>query len=70
MRISKQFQVKVRKPSDIRFGDFVITDVNLDVKQAIAIFGNTAKAEIDITSIVGQLSNYSSRNKKFYVRVV
>lgn len=70
MRTSKQFQVKARKPSDVRFGDFVITNVNLDVKQAVAVFGNTAKADIDITNIVGQLSNYSSRNKKFYVRMV
>jgi hypothetical protein len=70
MRIAKQFQVKARKPTNQQFGDFVITDINLDNKQALAVFGDNAKAEIDITAIVPQLSCYSKSRKRFYVRIV
>lgn len=70
MRTKKQFKIKARKPNDIKFGDFVITKVDLDNNTALATFGNNAQADINIEHIVPQLTSYSKTRKTFYVRVV
>lgn len=70
MRNLKTFQVKARKPNKPRFGDFIITEVDLDKNKAVADFGTGAVTEIDISAISDVLANYSRRNKKYYVRMV
>lgn len=70
MKNQRTFQVKVRKPTDNRFGDFIITDVNLNTKKALADFGGGATTKVDISSIVDKLESYSARNKRYYVRMV
>ena len=70
MKTQKQFQVKARKPRDVKFGDFVITDVKYDSQTAIADFGNGAKTEVDVSTIMPSIRGYSQRNKKYYVRAV
>lgn len=70
MRTLKQFQVKARKPNSSKFGDFIITDVNLKSQRAIAVFDDKAKVNIDISAIATQIAGYSRSRKKFYVSIV
>lgn len=70
MKTQKQFQVKVRKPKDNCFGDFIITNLDLNKNKGVIDFGNGAVAEADVSAIADKLASYSSRNKTYYVRMV
>lgn len=70
MQTQKQYQVRAQRPSNVKFGDFIVTDVNFDSETAIADFGNGAKAPMNISLIMPKIRSYSGRNKKYYVRAI
>ena len=70
MKTLKQFQVKARKPSDSKFGDFMITDIEYESESAVADFGNGKPVAVDVSQIMPSLRSYSTRTKKFYVRMI
>lgn len=69
MRTTKKLQVRARKPADKKFGDFMLTDVDLDGNCATAVFDDNTSTSVDISPMADKLSSYSKRNKRFYIRL-
>ena len=68
MRTLKKFKVTARKPSDHKFGDFIVTDVDYYNLVGKATFGKGAETQVDLRPIIKDIRAYTNR-KKFYVRV-
>lgn len=69
MRKETAFIVKARKPKVAKFGDFVINDVNYNDNTAVANFGNDSYTVVDVSAIIPKLREFSSRTKRYYVRL-
>lgn len=69
MKTQKTIQIRVRKPTEVQFGDFTITDVDFSDNHALADFGDGTKTRIDVSRCVNDIKKYT-RAKRFYARLV